>query len=526
VYNNLTSRIERYVRDQSAHYAIALEGDWGSGKTRYCETELTNKLYAQGYDVLRVSLFGITNSEEVYRRLAMSMTRLAYDEDDSRAQRFIKSLVTIAAQSAISYGTQKLSEVGVSLEASPQMLTGVLGAKQLIVFDDVERCGTDAGLRQGLFGLINNLIEAQGRKVMLVTNQYDSVPADIRDTAELTRYDSFLGIIPDPDILLSPMLTAEAANSSRIEGTRATMSDVLAFEAGVTNIDPEKIDDIQEVINYRRAVILAEKMLKELPLTGRILCAAHDLLLKGVRGELKSPGRYRFDQVWIGQNYNKEDARYMPPDAKDVPDAMSRWECFVNSNKVTPLVKAAIAHAEFESIHPFADGNGRMDRIVIPLMLEMDGVISSPCFYLSEFFEHRNTEYQDRLLAVSGEDAWTEWCIFFLDAVATQAKENHSKANGIFRLYQETLDFLMTTVRTDNAAAIAPHLFRMAIFPASIFTRDAGLNQSTAKRVVRSLKEAGIIVEILPHRGSSPAVLAFPKLLKILDGIDITVGRS
>ncbi|MBR3235893.1 MAG: hypothetical protein IKG11_09795 [Atopobiaceae bacterium] len=124
-------------------------------------------------------------------------------------------------------------------------------------------------------------------------------------------------------------------------------------------------------------------------------------------------------------------------------------------------------------------------------MLEMDGVISSPCFYLSEFFEHRNTEYQDRLLAVSEEDAWTEWCIFFLDAVATQAKENHRKANGIYELYQTTLEFLMKTVRTDNAANVAPHLFRMAIFPASVFTKEAGLNQSTAKRVVRSLKEAG-----------------------------------
>lgn len=345
-------------------------------------------------------------------------------------------------------------------------------------------------------------------------------------TAELTRYDSFLGIIPDPDILLSPMLTAEAANSSRIEGTRATMSDVLAFEAGITNINPEKRDDIQEVINYRRAVILADEMLKKLPLTSRVLCAAHGLLLKGVRGELKSPGRYRFDQVWIGPNINRDDARYMPPAAKDVPAAMARWESYANSDEVTPLVKAAIAHAEFESIHPFADGNGRMGRIVIPLMLEMDGVISSPCFYLSEFFEHRNTEYQDRLLAVSEEDAWTEWCIFFLDAVATQAKENHRKANGIYELYQTTLEFLMKTVRTDNAATVAPHLFRMAIFSASVFTKEAGLNQSTAKRVVRSLKEAGVIVEILPHRGSSPAVLAFPELLKIVDGVDITVGRS
>lgn len=345
-------------------------------------------------------------------------------------------------------------------------------------------------------------------------------------TAELTRYDSFLGIIPNPDILLSPMLTAEAANSSRIEGTRATMSDVLAFEAGVTDVAPEKRYDIQEVINYRHAVIHAEEMLRDLPLTSRVLCSSHELLLKGVRGELKSPGRYRFDQVWIGPNTNKEDARYVPLAASDVPAAMARWERYVNSSEDTPLVKAAVAHAEFESIHPFADGNGRIGRIVIPLMLEMDGVISSPCFYLSEFFEHRNTEYQDRLLAVSEKDAWTEWCIFFLDAVATQAKENHKKASGIHKLYQATLDFLMKTVRTDRAATIAPHLFRMAIFPTSIFTREAGLNQSTAKRVVRSLKEAGIIVEILPHRGSSPAVLAFPELLRIVDGVSIIVDRS
>ena len=227
MYNNLTSRIERYVRDQSAHYAIALEGDWGSEKTRYCETELTNKLYAQGYDVLRVSLFGITNSEEVYRRLAMSMTRLASDEDDSRAQRFIKSLVTIAEQSAISYGTQKLSEVGVSLEASPQMLTGVLGAKQLIVFDDVERCGTDEGLRQGLFGLINNLIEAQSRKVMLVTNQYDSIPADIREKVVWKRY----RFEPNPEDLVKDIVLPRVLDTQQMLDIDFDISKALVMAA-------------------------------------------------------------------------------------------------------------------------------------------------------------------------------------------------------------------------------------------------------------------------------------------------------
>lgn len=342
---------------------------------------------------------------------------------------------------------------------------------------------------------------------------------------ELSRYDASLEIIPNQDILLSPMLMAEATNSSRIEGTRATMSDVLAYEAGVTNVDRETRDDIQEIINYRAAVRVAEEMMQELPLTGRVLKATHKALLQGVRGELKSPGMYRIDKVWIGPNNNEEDARYMPPDAADVPGAMARWERYANDDTITPLVKAAVAHVEFESIHPFNDGNGRMGRIVIPLMLEMDNVISSPCFYLSEFFEHRTTEYQDRMLAVSERGEWSEWCIFFLDAVATQAKENGRKAKGIFDLYESTLDFLMKTVRIDSAARVAPHLFRMAIFPTTVLTDQAGLTKSTAKRLVKALKDAGIVIEILPHRGSSAAVLAFPELLRIVENAAITVDH-
>lgn len=340
--------------------------------------------------------------------------------------------------------------------------------------------------------------------------------------AGLARYDSFLGIIPDQDILLSPLLVAEAAQSSRIEGTRATTSDVLAYEAGVTNVSLEKRNDIQEVINYRSAVHTAKEMMTVLPLTGRVLCAAHKVLLEGVRGELKSPGRYRIDQVWIGPNNDIKDARYIPPRADEVPAAMSRWERFVNDNDMTPLVKTAIAHAEFESIHPFADGNGRMGRITIPLMLEMDGVISSPCFYLSEFFEQRNTEYQDRLLAVSESNSWTEWCVFFLNAVCVQAKENYAKASGIYKLYEETRDFLLDSFQSSNAAKVLPHLFKMAIFPTTIFTKEAGLSVSTAKRLIGTLKKENYIIELRPHQGSSPAVLAFPALLRIVEGIDIS----
>jgi Fic family protein len=339
--------------------------------------------------------------------------------------------------------------------------------------------------------------------------------------AELARYDSFLGLMPYKDILLSPMLTAEATHSSRMEGTRATVSDVLAYEAGVTHVSVEKQNDIQEIINYRSAVHTAEELMTNLPLTGRVLCAAHSVLLKGVRGELKSPGRYRCDQVWIGPNNNIADARYIPPHADAVPSAMARWERFVNDDQATPLVTIAIAHAEFEAVHPFMDGNGRMGRIAIPLMLNMYGIISSPCFYLSDFFEHRNTEYQDRLLAVSETDSWTDWCVFFLDAVYVQARENNAKANGIYSLYNEILSFLLDTVRSDNAHKVVPYLFGKPLFPSTIFTKEAGLSSGTAKRLISALKDSGRIVEVQPHRGNMPAVFAIPELLRIVEGVDI-----
>ncbi len=344
--------------------------------------------------------------------------------------------------------------------------------------------------------------------------------------AELARYDTSLSIIPNQDILLSPLLMAEATTSSRIEGTRATMSDVLAYEAGMVDVDPEKRNDIQEVINYRNAVHVAEDMLKELPLTGRVLRATHAVLLQGVRGEMKSPGRYRIDQVFIGPSNDISEARYMPPKAAAVPDAMAAWERYANDEAQIPLIKAALAHAEFEAIHPFSDGNGRIGRMVIPLMFTIDGIIANPCFYLSEFFEHRNTEYQDMLLAVSERDAWTEWCVFFLDAVASQAKENALKARGIFNLYENTLDFIMSAVRSDNAARVTPFLFKMAVFPSSTFTKDAGLSEGTSRRLIKALKDDERIVEILPHRGNNPAVFAFPELLRLVEGVSLSVRQS
>lgn len=345
-----------------------------------------------------------------------------------------------------------------------------------------------------------------------------AVPIE-RATMALARYDSFLGIIPDESILLSPMLVQEAVTSSRIEGTHATVSDVLVYEAGGANFDSSKSDDVLEVVNYRRALLLAEKMVKDVPLSGRVLRAAHKALLQNVRGSLKSPGMYRHDQNWIGTSDNIDEARYVPIAADKLEDAMAAWERFVNSDDIPSLVKISIAHAEFESIHPFCDGNGRVGRMIVPLMLCSDGIIRHPCLYLSEFFEHRNNEYQDRLLAVSRDDAWTEWCEFFLAAIETQAKENLEKAQSIYRLYKDVL--LESTIKSKSPEvpeAVAC-LFRSAIFPSNVFTKRAGMNESASRRFISSLKESGRIVEISPHRGRTPAILAFPELLGISEGL-------
>ena len=331
----------------------------------------------------------------------------------------------------------------------------------------------------------------------------------------------FLGIIPDPELLIAPLMVQEAVTSSRIEGTQATVEDVLVFEAGKTDSDPAKRNDIKEVVNYQYAVSEGERLLRSLPISGRLLRAVHEVLLRGVRGQDRSPGIYRNDQNWIGINRNIEDARYVPISPDGVEEAMAKWERYVNDDADPALIKVAIAHAEFESIHPFKDGNGRVGRIVVPLMMHAEHLISNPCFYLSEFFEHRNTEYQDRLLEVSRSDAWTEWCIFFLEAIATQASENNEKARQIFSLYEETRKTLTGATGSKSTEQVVEELFKAPIFSAKTITSVDGVGEKTAQRLLRSMKELGIVRELMPHSGQRAAILVFPRLLEITEGIKV-----
>ena len=263
------------------------------------------------------------------------------------------------------------------------------------------------------------------------------IPHIGRTAAAVARYDGFLGAIPNPDILLALMATQEAVHSSWIEGIQATMGEVLELEAGNKPGSNVRKGDVHEVLNCRAAMRVAEKMLVTLPLSQRVVRTAHATLMSGARGRSKSPGEFRKIPNWIGSpGCAIDEAKFVPVAAHSLPDAIQRWENFVHSDAPDQLVQLAIVHAEFEAIHPFLDGNGRLGRMLIPLFMWQKGLIRRPMFYISAFLESHRDAYYERLLSVSRDDDWTGWSQFFLEAVRVQAEDNLEKAQTIFNLYE------------------------------------------------------------------------------------------
>ncbi len=261
--------------------------------------------------------------------------------------------------------------------------------------------------------------------------------------AALARYDGLLSAIPNANILLSPLTTQEAVLSSRIEGTYATMGEVLEYEAGKETADPAKAEDIVEVLNYRRAIREAVQALDKLPLCGRVIKQAHATLLSGVRGHDKARGKYRTIQNYIGNpNRPIEEARFEPIAPERLADAMSQWEKYLHSKEPDALVQLAIVHAEFESLHPFLDGNGRMGRMLVPLFLFERGLLHTPNFYVSDYLERNRQEYFDGLLAVSRDDDWTGWCAVLSGRLDGASREERRESPADFRVVfgQERVD--------------------------------------------------------------------------------------
>lgn len=341
------------------------------------------------------------------------------------------------------------------------------------------------------------------------------VPLIGRAQRAIGRFDGVLDKMINPHVLLAPLLLNEAVDSSRIEGTQATETDVLAFEADDSGDGVRApAADIQEVIRYRDALLHAVSLLAKLPLSQRLVRESHGVLLSGVRGDNREPGSYRRAQVWIGpENRGINEARFVPPTTDEIGDLMGDWERYLHRRGIDELIQVAVLHAEFESIHPFWDGNGRIGRMLVPLFLFEREVLSKPDFYISEYFERHREAYYDYLLAVSRDDDWTGWCKFFLEGVVHQAHTNWRRASDIMDLHNVWRDLLLKKSRSSSALAVLDHFFRFPVSTVPRLVKQEGLTKHVVHRIVKLAVDEGMLQEVRPASGSSPARYQFDALL-------------
>ncbi len=338
-------------------------------------------------------------------------------------------------------------------------------------------------------------------------------------TAAVARYDGLLEAVPNPDVLLAPLGTQEAVLSSRIEGTQATTREVLEYQAGQETPSPERRDDFVEVLNYRVAMGEARELLGELPLCLRVIRQTHRTLLRGARGKGKGPGDFRRIPNWIGPaGCSIEEARFVPVEAHQLIHGLKLWEEYLHRETNDRLVQLAVLHAEFEALHPFLDGNGRLGRMLVPLYLWQKELISQPTFYISAFLESNRDAYYERLLAVSRDDDWTGWCRFFLEAVRAQAEENITKARGILDLYAETKSRVSKLTHARFAAEALDFIFENPIFRAPDFSTGRNVPSHAARRVLKTFSDNHILRLLRPASGRRPAVFVFDELLDVAEG--------
>lgn len=338
-------------------------------------------------------------------------------------------------------------------------------------------------------------------------------------SAQLARYDGLLQGMVNPAVLLSPLTLNEAVLSSRIEGTNATTSEVLEFDAGA-DFGSEKTDDIQEVRNYRAALLAAEQALQDgRSISLSMIKALHQILMNGVRGNDKRPGAFRLNQNWIGpKNRPIEEATFIPPHPSRVQDLLEDWAAFIGSEGEV-LTQLAMVHAQFEIIHPFMDGNGRIGRILVPIFLFEKKMLHRPMFYLSEYLEERREEYCNALGRITEEGDWQGWLEFFLEAIRVQAFTNVNKAKRILALYDELKGRFQQATKSQFALPALDAFFQSPIISSSAFMKASGVtNRSTASKILNQLEKGNYITMLRDGAGRKPAVYALPKLLNIAEG--------
>ncbi|MBO4546358.1 MAG: Fic family protein [Treponema sp.] len=298
--------------------------------------------------------------------------------------------------------------------------------------------------------------------------------------------------IPNLNLFLSMYIRKEALVSSQIEGTQCTLDDVLNPE-----LQENANIDVGEVIKYIRATDFAIGRLERLPLCMRLLKETHAILLKGVRGSDKTPGKFRTSQNWIGgQGSSLKNARYIPPNIEDMKDALNQLEKFMNSNcGLDPLVQAALIHYQFETIHPFLDGNGRIGRLLIALFLIQKKIISKPILYISCFLKMNRVEYYDRLGEVRRSGNYEQWIAFFLQMILETANDAIESVSELETLHKKNIALIETVPprSRDNALALFEYVEAKAIIDTTKTASALGLSYNTAAKTIERLRALGIL---------------------------------
>ncbi len=366
-----------------------------------------------------------------------------------------------------------------------------------------------------------------------VTYHYDKFPPENIDytalikplaaaTAALARYDQMLMSMHNSSLLLAPLRRQEAVISSRMEGTVSTLDEVLQYEAdhGDDNdlAGGSARSEAIEVYLYSAAMRRARDSIKQgQPISGWLIRSAHKHLLRHGRGTETAPGEFKTKQNYLADKM-KRAVLFTPISPERLQDGMEKLFEYIDNDMHELLIRTAVSHVEFEALHPFDDGNGRIGRMLIPLILWKHGALSEPYFYLSAYFEKHRDEYIDRMRNVSAADSWTDWIKFFLESVQAEAGASLAKAEEIRALYESMKQKFRDSLSSKWSISVLDLAFSSPIFRSVDLTKQARIPPQSAPRLAKILVEEGILKIIRLPSGRRPALYAFEPLLKLIRG--------
>lgn len=341
----------------------------------------------------------------------------------------------------------------------------------------------------------------------------------LKATDAIARYDQMLKNMHNSEILLAPLRNQEAVISSRMEGTVSTMDEILRYEADYENDSTDTSNvrlEIIETILYQRTLKSAQSVINDgRPLSQSLIKAIHQQLLSFGRGASKSPGEFKTEQNYLADR-NKKKILFIPVRPEQLQDGLDVLFKYINESRDPALIKTAMAHIEFEALHPFKDGNGRIGRMLITLMLWQSGTISAPHFYVSGYFEEHKDEYVDTMRRVSESEDWNDWCAFFLEAIEQQAIRNLAIAENISSLYEDMKQTFADCLASKWSMTALDFVFTNPVFRNNKFTSNSGIPSASAARFTRILLDEGIIRTVEESSGRRPALYSFEPLMDLV----------